>query len=574
MAQRELDILVRAKGALQAAKDIGKVDSATSNLGRNVGRIGRAAAVGIGAAVGGAAIVIGKGVSAGLDSLAQLESAESQVTGALNQMGLAGQITATQVAGWASQIEKDVGSAFDDKDITSATATLLRFGKVTPSNLQPAMVVMTDLAAKTGSVDSAASLLAKALADPTKAAGKLARAGVVLTKAQQDQIKAMVKAGDTAGAQKVLLDALAKTTTGAAAATQGPYARSLSVLKDVTEDAERALAEGFLPVIEEVRDLLSKELAKPSTLNNIREFGKGLAGGLKGLIDIAKGLPWSSIGDALKIGGAGAKAVLDAFTSMPPWVQTAIATGWGLNKLTGGAVSGIVGTLASGLIKGVLGMNAGVVNINAGVVNGGAGVPGAGGAPGAAAPAAGGLGLVAGGLALIGVAGVELLIADQIGKGLRMAVTGTEGPLQRDHVVATLGPVEVGLFQSQDQKLHDIALSSMTLRGVFTQATKDASANAIAEAKTQGGMDRDAIETSRIAIASKTGAVAQKTDALRTTFVDKGDAIVRAVRSSRPIVNLSVRVSGDTVRVTKNYTSGSNIGKPGHAHTGGQQEFG
>ena len=73
--------------------------------------------------------------------------------------------------------------------------------------------------------------------------------------------------------------------------------------------------------------------------------------------------------------------MLDAFLGLPPWIQTAVLTGWGLNKLTGGALSGIVGSLASGLVKGVLGMNAGVVNINAGIVNGG-GVPGVPGGKG------------------------------------------------------------------------------------------------------------------------------------------------------------------------------------------------
>jgi hypothetical protein len=62
--------------------------------------------------------------------------------------------------------------------------------------------------------------------------------------------------------------------------------------------------------------------------------------------------------------------LLQAFTSLPPWVQTAVITGWGLNKLTGGALGSIVGELGKGLIKGVLGMNAGVVNINAAAVRG------------------------------------------------------------------------------------------------------------------------------------------------------------------------------------------------------------
>ena len=110
----------------------------------------------------------------GISSLETLESATTSVGAAISQMGLSGKVSAAQVADWANQIEDAVGAAFDDKAITQATTTLIRFGKVTAENLKPAMVVMTDLATKTGSVDSAATLLAKALANPEKAAGKLA----------------------------------------------------------------------------------------------------------------------------------------------------------------------------------------------------------------------------------------------------------------------------------------------------------------------------------------------------------------------------------------------------------------
>lgn len=92
-----------------------------------------------------------------------------------------------------------------------------------------------------------------------------------------------------------------------------------------------------------------------------------------------KNLPWNSIKSAFKLMGEGAKAAMDLFLSAPPWLQTAIITGWGLNKLSGGMLGKIVGGLASGLIKGILGINAGVVNINAGVVNGGGGVGGVAG---------------------------------------------------------------------------------------------------------------------------------------------------------------------------------------------------
>jgi len=376
LASRELSILLRARGALQASKDIGKVDSAVGRLSSHAKSGARAAAGSLARLGVVAAGAISLAVKSGLQDLATLESAISSVDGAIAQMGKSGGLTGAKIAAWANEIEASIGAAFDDKDITRATTTLLRFGKVTPTNLRPAMVVMTDLATKTGDVESAAALLAKAMAAPEKAAGKLARAGVILTKEQQAQIKAMVKVGDVAGAQKLLLDALSQTTKGAALASQGPYQRALSRLADVSEDARKALAEGFLPVIEKVADWLSKGLANPAVMQQIRDFGKGLAGGFDSLIGVAKNIPWSSIGDAMKLAGAGGKALLDAFVGLPPWVQTAVLTGWGLNKLTGGAIGGIVGELGKGLIKGVLGMNAGVVNINAGVVNGGGGLPG------------------------------------------------------------------------------------------------------------------------------------------------------------------------------------------------------
>jgi hypothetical protein len=72
-------------------------------------------------------------------------------------MGLTGAVTGRQVATWANEIEASVGRAFDDKAITAAATTLIRFGKVTTANLRPALVVMTDLATKTGDIDSAAT---------------------------------------------------------------------------------------------------------------------------------------------------------------------------------------------------------------------------------------------------------------------------------------------------------------------------------------------------------------------------------------------------------------------------------
>lgn len=382
-------------GVKSATASLGKLDSSLGRMGATAKRgasVAGKALLGLGAV---AAVGIGAGIKTGLENLATLESAVTSVDGAIKQVGLTGQVTGAQIAAMANQIESDIGAAFDDKDITQAATTLIRFGKVTTATLEPALVVMTDLATKTGSVESAATLLAKALADPEKAAGKLARTGVILTKEEQKQIKAFMKAGKAAEAQKVILDSLAKSTKGAAAASQGPYQRALSTLADVTEDAQKALGEGFLPVIERVAKWLSTSLADPKVMADIRSMGKSLAGAFDDAVTFAQKVPWGAIKDGLKTAAEWAGRLFDAFRSMPPEMQATIVALAGLNKLSGGAISGIVSELGKGLVRGVLGLTAGVVNLKAATVIGGGGpsVPGGkgGGVPGL--PVAGGLGV-------------------------------------------------------------------------------------------------------------------------------------------------------------------------------------
>jgi hypothetical protein len=420
---------------LKTGKFTKGVSTAVGSLGKLTGSVAKSRAVAVGLGVGlerageaGLRAFAGA-IGDGLQSMADLETAATANAAAIQQVGLAGQVTADQISAWSVQIETAVGSAFDDKQINAAAGTLIRYGKVTAQNLEPALVVMTDLAAKTGDVESAATLLAKALADPEKAAGKLARQGIILTKQQQDQIKAFVKAGKTAQAQQVILEALSKTTAGAAKASQGPYQQSINQLRDAYEEATKALAVGFLPLITKVRDILTTELAKPETLANIKAFGTSLASGLSSLIDVARSLPWNAIGNALKIAGTGAKAVLDAFLAMPAWVQTAIVTGWGLNKLTGGALSGALTGLVGNIAKSFL-QSIGLMKINAAVVQVSGPVSGApASAAGAAGKAATGLSLLSK-VALIGETVGLVVAVNQVRDGIANASTAQATGLQ------------------------------------------------------------------------------------------------------------------------------------------------
>jgi hypothetical protein len=524
MAEHKLAILVSAVGAAKAAKDLKGVDAAISGIGARAGRGLRTAASNMlklgaaGAAVGAGLVAVN--VKSGIQSLATLESAVASVSGAIETMGLAGQLSGAQVATWANEIEGAVGAAFDDKDITAATANLIRYGKVSPKALRPAMVVMTDLAAKTGSVESASTLLGKALADPAKASGKLARAGIILTKQQQKQITAMVKAGRTAEAQGMLLEIIAQQTKGAAEASQGPYARAMSTMSDATEDAQRALAVGFLPVIQRASEWIKGKLADPATLSQIEGFGKSLAGAFDEAITFAQKIPWQAIGDGLKTAADWAGRLFDAFRSMPPEAQATILALAGLDKLSGGAISGIVGELGKGLVKGVLGMTAGVVNINAGVVNGPGGVPGVPGATGGKGGKVGDLVKDAG--RLIPGIGTGLIMGQQMNQ--QAGASGQGG-------------------DTWTKKLAD-----EWFRGGKTSDTTKAVAE-VGQKQTESVVAFRASERaastglSNVSNTTRTGAamtaMAQATAAAR---------IVAAISAARTVVNVSVNVPGANVR--------------------------
>lgn len=393
-ADKALSGFERHAGSMSKVGD--QVSRGLGNLGRNVALIGAAAA-------GFLAIQ----VKAGVESLIVLESAQAQTEAVLKSTGnVAGQ-TADSIRALAEEYE-GLNATIDDKVIQSAENLLLTFTKINEKAFEPALAAALDLNQALGGGEEGLQgviiQVGKALNDPIRGLTALRRVGVSFTKEQEDRIKGLVKANDLFGAQQVILQELNREFGGSFAAAGDTTAGKFAKVTDAIEDAQMALAVGFLPLLTKVADKLSTVLADPATIARIEDFGMTLADGVESLITLGTSLPWESIGNAFEIAGTGAKAVLDTFLKMPPWVQTAVLTGWGLNKLTGGALGGIVNALASGLIKGVLGMNAGVVNINAATVNGG--LPGTGGT--------GGGGLSSGAINVIGTAGAAAAVGGGI----------------------------------------------------------------------------------------------------------------------------------------------------------------
>jgi hypothetical protein len=564
VSEHTLAILVKAVGTAQAAKNLKGLDQTISNIGAHAGKGIRTATSNLlklgaaGAAVGAGLLVVG--IKNGVQSLAELETAVTSVDGAIAQMGLTGSISGQQIAGWANEIEAATGAAFDDKAITAATTNLIRYGKVGPQNLRQTMEVMTDLAVKTGSVESASSLLAKALSDPTKAAGRLTRAGIVLTAQQQKIITKLVKAGKLGEAQALILGTIEDKTKGAALASQGPYARALATMADATEDAQRALGEGFLPVIQRAADWLRTKMADPATIAALKNLGNNLANAFDEAITFAERIPWDSIGNGIKTAADFAGKLFDAFRSMPPEVQSTLIALAGLDALSGGAIHNIVGELGKGLIKGVLGMTAGVVHLKAGVVTGvGGGVPGTGG--GGTTPVAtggSGGGLVSNGLKVAGAltifaAGAELmfngipaLARDLWGKGTGDEAGGMRGALGKSD--SARSPI-TGFLEAQMGALVKVPPAQKDTTAAVDEVAKNQRDSTVALATVERSASTGLSNTTRAAqMAGVVGAVASAVSATR---------IVSAINSiPAPVTNVSISATTVTQSQTTQNRNG------------------
>ena len=656
-AERELGIIVRAQDF--ASKTIAGISEKVGGLEGFAGKAKTGLLIGAGVATAGVAAaggIIGKGVKDGIQLLTELENANAGTASALSASGLAAKISAAQVREWSNEIEAGTGAAVDDKAIQAAANTLIRFGEVGADSLKTAMQVSTDLGVSMGSTESAALALTKAMADPlnVKTIGRT----IKLTKAEQDHLKSLGDltdeekarytalkktdkvAADTYAAEiratrvertrVALLAMLAEKTKGAAEATQGPYQRALSTLSDTMDDAKMALAKGFLPVLTRVAEKIKTFIGKPENMDRIGALGDKLAGAFDRLMGMAEKVPWQMIADTLtvaagaagslvdaflrmpdwvkaavisgwglnkvtggalagllsgvakgvgefvigqlkgaigiqaalvnvtgpvagipggagvpgavagpasrigsiaatvaKVAGAGAKAVLGAFVALPPWVQTAVLTGWGLNKLTGGAIGSLVGQLAGGLIKGVLGITAGIVNVTGPV----AGLPGggAGAVPGVAAKGAGRLGAIASGIAKVTIVGMAAGVAVALAKELA----------DQSGAIREQGKGVVEQAKNFGNTGSEAAIVA-AINSIDEQAKSPLNAMALAITNPlNGGLD--ALRDTRMSLVASLNTLRTATAAGDTRVAGRIDSMTAAVRAIKiaPVINVS-----------------------------------
>jgi hypothetical protein len=236
MADRKLRIIVEGveKGAKQTLTNL---NNDLQGIAGGLLKIAAPAAIATGAI---------KGISFAVGEAADAELTMAKLEAVLKSTG--------EVAGVSREMVDDLSGSlsemtmFTDDAITEVSTLMLTFKNVGREVFPEAIAAALDMSTvMEQDLKSSAIQLGKALNDPVEGISALTRIGVSFTEEQQEQIKAMVAAGDVMGAQKMILQELQSEFGGAAEAAGNTYAGEVTKAKNATADLAEEIGQSLIP---------------------------------------------------------------------------------------------------------------------------------------------------------------------------------------------------------------------------------------------------------------------------------------------------------------------------------------
>lgn len=256
-----------ASKALLAFNDVagnvrGSMEGLTGRLGMAGTALSALGPAGLMAGVSLAALSVG--LTKGVHDAELADASMRRLEAVLTATGHASGLTGAQIAEMADKIEKSTMRTAEE--VVDATAILATFRSVSGDTFRRATGLVVDLSEVMQSDLKSASLqLGKALQDPIQGVSALGRAGVTFSAAQKDMIAAMVEAGNTAGAQKLVLDELERQVGGASSGADGGLT-----------GATKHLSESWGDLLEEFARTTGIGDAVAGALNKMTEALKGM----------------------------------------------------------------------------------------------------------------------------------------------------------------------------------------------------------------------------------------------------------------------------------------------------------
>ena len=142
--------------------------------------------------------------------------------------------TSAELQDMAASLQKSTNYSADS--INQMQSVLLGFKNITGDTFGTATKAILDMATVMGmDLSSAAQAVGKALDDPINGISSLQRQGFRFTDAQKEMIQSLIETGETAAAQKIILDELNTTYGGAAEAAVTSSAQIKNAFDDVLQ---------------------------------------------------------------------------------------------------------------------------------------------------------------------------------------------------------------------------------------------------------------------------------------------------------------------------------------------------
>ena len=272
----ELNIVVRAKN--EASRVLGGIKDDVEGIGGGIKNAFQSAvgpSTALLSGVTAAAAGVGAFGFASVKAFNEAELASAQLGAVLKSTGNAAGVTKDQLLEQATALQSV--SMFSDEAVQATQAMLLTFTNIKGGVMKDATETALDLAQAMGMDGKQAAMqLGKALNDPAEGLSKLTRIGVTFTAEQEKQVKALSEAGDTAGAQAVILKELQKEFGGSAKAAGSTFAGQLEILKNTFGDLMEGVGQFIIGALKPVTKALGDWVARVQEAGGFMEYFKNL----------------------------------------------------------------------------------------------------------------------------------------------------------------------------------------------------------------------------------------------------------------------------------------------------------
>lgn len=270
------------------------------------------------------------GIKAIVKEGSDAEQELSQLEAALQATGRSGEFTAQSLAAMRKQLQSGL---FDDGQISAAQVRLLSYTNIVGEQFPAAMQITIDQAQRLGmSLEGSAEVVGKALQTPSKAMESLSKQGFTLDDSQKALIKSLEATGQVAKAQAIILDLLAESYGGAAAAAKvGTIAGLWKTATDRFKDWKQEVADqGVLTYFKEQLTTLLATLDRLAADGSMSRWAKQTAQAIITMAEAVKGTTQWVVDHARVIGLMAAAyaqfKIVGALLQLNAWRAALIAT--------------------------------------------------------------------------------------------------------------------------------------------------------------------------------------------------------------------------------------------------------